>query len=193
MKMIGMSLRSAATCFCRSRPLRSGSDTSRTRQLGACTRGRARNSCADANVAGSQPALRISNSSDSRTEMSSSTTNTMGVACDMRDDLDSGYSECGFECLQQSRFAEWLEQALHGAPCEHEGADRLIPGRGNEHDRNLLATARQFLLQILSGHPRHRNIEDQASGPVDTIRREEFFRRGERFGLKAELLEQVWK
>src|SRR6266568_7395888 len=191
MKMIGMSLRSAATCFCRSRPLRSGSDTSRTRQLGACTRGRARNSCADANVAGSQPALRISNSSDSRTEMSSSTTNTIGVVCDMSDALDSGYAERGVERLEQRRLAERLEQALHGAPFEHERADRLIPGRGNEHDRNLLAAARQFLLQILSGHARHRDVEDQASGLVDITRREEFFRRRERFGLKAELPKQV--
>src|ERR1700694_200329 len=90
MKMIGMSVRSTATRFCRSRPLRSGSVTSSTRQLGARTRGRDRNSCADANVSGCQPAQRISASSDSRTETSSSTTNTMGVACDMGADLASG-------------------------------------------------------------------------------------------------------
>src|SRR5882757_1820661 len=86
MKMIGMSLRSAATRFCRSRPLRSGSETSSTRQLGTNGRGWAMNSSADANVSGCQPAQRISDSSDSRTEMSSSTTNTMGVACAMADD-----------------------------------------------------------------------------------------------------------
>ena len=44
MKMIGMSIRSAAMRFCRSRPLRSGSETSSTRQFGVRTRGRARNS-----------------------------------------------------------------------------------------------------------------------------------------------------
>src|SRR5580692_10115045 len=85
MKMMGMSIRSTATRFCRSRPLRSGRVTSSTRQLGARTRGRDRNSCADANVSGCQPAERISNSSDSRTETSSSTTNTIGVACDIGD------------------------------------------------------------------------------------------------------------
>src|SRR2546427_5755773 len=126
MKMIGMSLRSAATRFCRSRPLRSGSDTSRTRQLGACTRGRTRKSCADANVAGSQPALRISNSSDSRTEISSSTTNTMGVGWDIGYSLNSSYAKCGVERPQQRRLAEGLEQALYSAPFEHERADRLI-------------------------------------------------------------------
>src|ERR1700730_557526 len=85
MKMIGMSIRSAATRFCRSRPLRPGRSTSSTRQLGARTRGRERNSCADANVSGCQPAQRISASSDSRTETSSSTTNTIGVARDIGD------------------------------------------------------------------------------------------------------------
>src|ERR1700730_424020 len=136
MKMIGMSIRSTATRFCRSRPLRSGRVTSSTRQLGARTRGLDRNSCAEANVSGCQPAQRISDSSDSRTETSSSTTNTIGVACDMGTDLDSwsgaldnlmyilsprvqerahrsAHSECGIERLTQSRIAERLEQALH--------------------------------------------------------------------------------
>src|SRR5258707_12998619 len=53
------------------------------------TRGRERNSCADANVSGCQPPQRISASNDSRTEMSSSTMNTIGEACDMSSDLDS--------------------------------------------------------------------------------------------------------
>src|SRR5437667_6767430 len=172
MKMIGMSVRSAATRFCKSRPFRPGSDTSSTRQLGARTRGRARNSCADANVSGCQPAQRISNSSDSRTEISSSTTNTIGVGGAMCDYLDSGYSECGLERPEQGRLGEWLEQALHGAPREHERADRLIPSRGNEYDRNLLPATRQFLLEIVSGHPWHRDLEDQTSSLVHKIRRE---------------------
>src|SRR6266404_1254988 len=88
MKMIGMSLRSAATRFCRSRPLRSGSETSSTRQLGTNGRGRAMNSSADANVSTCQPTQRISDSSDSRTEMSSSTTNTIGAPWDI-ERLDS--------------------------------------------------------------------------------------------------------
>ena len=82
-KMIGMSARSA-TSFCRSQPLRSGRTTSSTRQLGPCTRGRDRNSCADPNVSGCQPADSMSSFSDSRTEASSSTTNTVGLASDMR-------------------------------------------------------------------------------------------------------------
>ena len=56
MKMIGMSVRSASCC-CSSRPLSPGSVTSSTRQLGTAARGRDRNSCADANVSGCQPAL----------------------------------------------------------------------------------------------------------------------------------------
>src|SRR5439155_17327545 len=79
MKMIGISVRSLATRSCKSRPFRLGSETSSTRQLGTLTRGRLRNSCADSNVSAHQPSLQISNSSDSRTEMSSSTTKTTGA------------------------------------------------------------------------------------------------------------------
>jgi hypothetical protein len=56
-------------------------------QFGTSARGRARNSCADPNVWGCKPSERINNSSDSRTEMSSSTTNTIGVAV-LGDDFD---------------------------------------------------------------------------------------------------------
>src|SRR5215469_4264151 len=85
MKISGISTRST-TRFCKSRPLRSGSCTSNTRQLGATTRGRSKKSLADANVSTGQPAVRTSDSSDSRTEISSSTMNTIGVAAD--DNLD---------------------------------------------------------------------------------------------------------
>src|SRR6185369_10259987 len=95
MKMIGMSIRSAATRFCRSRPLRPGSETSSTRQLGTSGFERERNGCADAKVSGFQPAQRMSDSSDSRTETSSSTTNTIGVGCDFEADLDSSSRELG--------------------------------------------------------------------------------------------------
>jgi len=43
---------------------------------------------AHANAIGCQPSERIINSSDSRAEMSSSTTNTIGVACGIDDNLD---------------------------------------------------------------------------------------------------------
>jgi Carboxypeptidase regulatory-like domain len=73
----------SASCCCSSRPLSPGSDTSSTRQQGTVARGRDRNSRGDANVSGFQPALLISSSSDSRTEMSSSTTKTMGETSGM--------------------------------------------------------------------------------------------------------------
>src|SRR3989454_11167038 len=127
MKMIGMSVRSAATRFWRSRPLRSGRPTSSTRQLGARTRGRDRNSCADANVSACQPAQRISNSSDSRTEISSSTTNTVGMASVIsggpRFADPSVHSKCGIDRLKQSRLAERLEQTCHGPLCEQALTD----------------------------------------------------------------------
>src|SRR5207248_10547597 len=63
--------------------------TSRTRQLGTSMRDRARNSWADAKVSGCQPAQRISESNDSRTDISSSTTNTTGAPREPANRLDS--------------------------------------------------------------------------------------------------------
>ena len=76
--MPGMSVRSASCC-CSSSPLSPGSVTSSTKQHGTVGRRRDRNSCADANVSGCQPAVLINSSNDSRTETSSSTTKTMDV------------------------------------------------------------------------------------------------------------------
>src|SRR6266478_5958800 len=198
MKMIGMSIRSLAMRFCRSRPLRPGRETSSMRQLGTRTRGRLRNSCADANISGCQPLQRINNSSDSRTEMSSSTTNTIGVPSDMGDDRTSWpsarakfilyapspartdrltHSKCDIERLKQSRVAEWLEQALHRTLFEHSRAHSLVSLSGDEDDWNLLPTTLQFLLKGGSGHSGHGNVEDQTSGLADAIRREELLRR----------------
>src|SRR5260370_21771336 len=213
MKMIGMSIRSTATRICRSRRLRSGRVTSSTRQLGARTRGRDRNSCADANVSGCQTAQRISDSSDSRTETSSSTTNTIGVACDIGDlnswsaalarscislslgrknvATRSAHAKSGIERLTQSRIAERLEKALHGTLFEHAWTDGLISVSGDEDDRNLFPAKFQFLLEIRSCHARHGDVQDQTPSLVDVIRLEELFRRRERMGRKAQLPEQV--
>src|SRR6266702_187009 len=191
MKMIGMSIRSTATRFCKSRPLRPGRETSSTRQLGTKTRGRARNSCADANVSGCQPSKRISNSSDSRTETSSSTTNTMDVASGMCADLDSPYSQSSIQRPEQRGLAEWLMQTLHRALGKHARADGLIAIRGNEHDGDLMPATRQFLLQLGAGHLRHRDVEEQRPGLLDKIRCEKRFRRRERLDLETELPQQV--
>src|SRR5262249_10929849 len=68
---------------CRSKPPRSGRWTSSTRQLGATGRYSERNSSAESNVLARQPADSMSSCSDSRTERSSSTTNTVGLPLDM--------------------------------------------------------------------------------------------------------------
>jgi hypothetical protein len=69
--------------------VRLGSATSSIRQLGTSARERARKSSADAKVSGCQPPEITSNSSDSRTETSSSTTNTIGVSREITRALDS--------------------------------------------------------------------------------------------------------
>src|SRR3954470_23430210 len=196
MKMIGMSVRSAAIRFCKSKPLRSGRLTSSTRQLGTVTRGRARNSCADEKVSGSQPSQRISASNDSRTETSSSTTKTIGASRDMSDDLGSPnaaiaqvivilhpitakrsfHSKRDINGIYQSRLAEWFEQARHGTLVEQARTDCLVFEGCDEHDRNLLPAKDQFALEIRAGHARHGDVDDQALGLADGIGREEFLR-----------------
>src|SRR5256886_14321524 len=212
MKIMGMSIRSLAMRFCRSRPLKPGRETSSMRQLGARTRGRLRNSCADANISGCQPSQRINNSSDSRTETPSSTTNTIGVPSDMGDDPTSWpsarakfilyppsaamadrltHSKGNIERLKQSRVAEWLEQALHRTLFAQSRAHSLISLSGDEDDWNLLPTTLHFLLKAGSGHSGHGNVEDQTSGLADAIGREKLFRRRERASCKPELSQQV--
>src|SRR5208282_695577 len=78
--MIGVDDVSPVIRCWRSRPFRSGRWTSKITQLGADAGNRARNSPADSNKEGRQPSLRIKGSRHSRTEISSSTTKTIGVA-----------------------------------------------------------------------------------------------------------------
>src|SRR5262249_12245650 len=75
--------------FCSSRPFRPGREISSSRQLGTRARGRSRKSCAEANVSACQPSSCIKVSSDSRTQTSSSTTNTMCLALAIGDDATS--------------------------------------------------------------------------------------------------------
>ena len=91
------------------------------------------------------------------------------------------------ERLEQSRVAEWLEQALHRTLCEQLLANRLICAGGDEDDRNLLPAELQFPLKAGSTHPRHGDVEDQAFGLSDAIGREELFRRRECADGKAKL------
>src|ERR1043166_4099628 len=180
MKMIGMSLRPARR-FCRSRPLRSGRETSSTRQLGTKTRGRARNAAADANVSHCQPSRRISASSASRTEMSSSTTKTIAdggattpsISCPAAI-YPSRFRRCksnrrlrrgerGVERRAQRRIAERLEQARHGALFNEAGKQRFVRVRGDKDDRDLLAPVQQLALEIGSAQAPHGDVEDQAA------------------------------
>src|SRR6185369_3536136 len=95
------------------------------------------------------------------------------------------------ERLQQSRLAEGFEQALHGTLFEQAWPEGLISQSGDEDDRDLFPAKRQFPLEIRPGHARHGNVEDQASGLAGIVGRQEFFRRRERLGRKAERPQQV--
>src|SRR5215472_12179852 len=190
MKMIGMSVRSTARRFCSSRPSRPGRETSRTRQLGTTARGQSRNSCADAKVFGCQPSFCISSSRDSRTEISSSTTNTIGAADCIGAVPNSrlsirgrpivytqvpseyGVSIQAQRCVQrikQGRVAKRLVKKFHRSLFECSRADSLFLPGGNKDDGNFLPSTCQFLLKIKSRHSRHHDVENQTPGLFYTI------------------------
>jgi hypothetical protein len=103
----------------------------------------------------------------------------------------SAHSKCGIERLKQGRIAEWFEQALNRTLFEQAWTHGLVCMSGDEHDWNLLPATRQFPLEIGSGHARHGDVKDQASGLGDAIGCQEFFCRGERLNREAELPQQV--
>src|SRR6266446_2462486 len=76
MKIMGSCALPLASSCCRSSPLRPGSWTSSTRQLGASGRWRVKNSWAEANVRTLSPAERMRLRRLSRIDLSSSTTKT---------------------------------------------------------------------------------------------------------------------
>src|SRR2546427_1462614 len=78
MKMIGIDACTLASSCCSSSPLRPGSWTSSTRQLGPSGRGRVRNSWAEANVWTVSPMEQSRSRRLSRMDWSSSTTQTHG-------------------------------------------------------------------------------------------------------------------
>src|SRR5262249_46922479 len=149
---------------------------------------RARNAWAEAKVSGRQPALRINSSSDSRTDRSSSTMKTIGVAFGMGGSLPS---ERGIDGVQQSRLAERLRETLDRPRLERAGTDGFVSESGDEDDRNLLPAPRELLLEIEPRHAGHRDVEDQTSGLLDGARRQELFCRGEGLGRKAARPQQV--
>jgi len=98
-------------------------------------------------------------------------------------------SKCRVKLLEQSRVAEWLEQAFHGALFNQPLANDHISISRNEDDRDRLSPSSQFPLKIRSGHSRHGHVKEQASGLANAIRREELLGRRERAGSKTELLQ----
>src|SRR5262249_11452929 len=192
--MIGISPRSSAIRFCRSSPLSPGRDTSRTRQFGTKARGRARNSCADENVSVCQPSYRISNSSDSRTEMSSSTTKTIGAGSAIRANplfdirvvpyyltISPASSRSGsarkrnqrswpqrrLESVEEGRIAERLVEAFDCALLKYTAAQGVVSIGCDEDDRNVVAADLQLPSQFGPRHAGHHHIENQTFGLAD--------------------------
>lgn len=91
---MGISGHSRAIRFWTSRPLESVREKARIRELGTNGRGRARNSRAESQVWGCQPWEEIDNSNDCREWMSSSTTKTLGVVCELLRGFEFGLSAC---------------------------------------------------------------------------------------------------
>jgi hypothetical protein len=101
--------------------------------------------------------------------------------------------KCDSDCIQQTRIAEWLEQTFDGPLIKKKATNILIRMRCNEYDRNPAPTQSQLPLQVGSGHPWHRDIENQASRSIEIAARKERLGRRERLGRKSELDEEVWQ
>jgi len=97
--------------------------------------------------------------------------------------------KCRINRLEQSRVAEWLEEAFHGTLFDEPLANQNICISRNEDDRNRKSPSYQFPLKIRPGHSRHGHVKEQASGLANAIRREELLGRRERAGSKTELLQ----
>jgi hypothetical protein len=97
--------------------------------------------------------------------------------------------KCRINRIEQSRVAEWLEQAFARTLFDQPLANQNICISRNEDDRNRLSPSYQLPLKIRSGHSRHGHVEEQASRLANAIRREEFLSRRERAGSKTELLQ----
>src|SRR5512140_2943669 len=188
MKIIGMSARSAARRGCRPRPLKTGREKSSTRQLGTKARGRARNSLADEKVSGCQPSLRINNSRDSRTEMSSSTTKMMGLTSNLGVapsswrsacvrlilhslDLPSAISpseglQCGANSLQQLLVAKRFAHESGSARLHRTPAGIIALVSGDEDDRNAATRSSKVALKLKPVHTGHLHVNDQAGRVV---------------------------
>ena len=105
-----------------------------------------------ANVSGCQPSKRMSESSDSRTEMSSSTMKTIGVVCGIRNDLATvsrinSLPQCQIQRRNHSLVTERFEQTLDSALFDQPKTQSFVPSRGDEDDRDHVSATAQFLLQ----------------------------------------------
>src|SRR6185437_9733308 len=165
------------------------------------------------NTRGRQPDTSISASSDSRTDTSSSTTNTVGLASDMAgslsDELDATVSRPMDDCmafspplsssprerrvdgLDDRGLAERLDQAGDGAPPDQLGQRLVVGMRSDEHDRDLGSAPRQLLLKLRPAHASHGDVENQAIGAGRILRCEKRFGGGERLGVKPERPQQI--
>src|SRR5688572_7923133 len=81
----------------------------------------------------------------------------------------------GIECVEESRLAERLEEALYGSICKDTGPDGFVSARGDEDDRDVSPATCQLALKIRPRHPWHRDVEDQTARLTDDIRCEERF------------------
>src|SRR4051794_4903610 len=99
----------------------------------------------------------------------------------------------GVERVEQGGLAEWLEQAFVGSVCEEPWTIRRIGVGGNEDNGNLLAPADQFLLQLGSRHPRHRDVEEETTRLTHETRGEKRFSRGKCRSGKAEQPQEIWE
>jgi len=68
--------------------------------------------------------------------------------------------KCRINRIEQSRVAEWLEQAFGRTLFDQPLANENICISRNEDDRNRLSPLSQFPLKIRSGHSGHGHVKE---------------------------------
>src|ERR1700752_1778356 len=79
------------------------------------------------------------------------------------------------EGVQEVLFAEWFEETLDRSRRQQLGSHGVVAARGDEDDRDVLATCPQCPLKVWARHSWHRDVEDETTRLTHDIRGEKRF------------------
>jgi hypothetical protein len=99
--------------------------------------------------------------------------------------------KCSIKRVKQRSIRERLQETFNCPALAQTLTGLFVAVRRNKNNWNLPPLVRQFTLELDSRPARHCDVENHTLGLIDPLRREEFFRRGERLSLMAEDANEV--